>query len=305
MVAMPGLPKLHELSIGKKLISVVILFGLFIFLSGASGLFFLNTVNTLRIDAAERIAPIVDGSRALQRAANQVKADLTHAMTLGTKEAISDAETAVQRESAEIMSEISLLQSLTQDDVQRTELDRIRDMAGRFFGDASTLLGALREVDTATAAQEALQAELDALAKASLASLDSLARSAEAAINTKEDGTRTLIQSGKASRTRIESELKTVLQDLYPALRGSYALQTIFKLKIDAIEAAATAENVSDVEKLAKKVEGLARAYRREIKKLIPRLAESAAAKIEELEVLSERIAALSLGETGLVTTRI
>ena len=78
---------------------------------------------------------------------------------------------------------------------------------------------------------------------------------------------------------QIESELTTVLQDLYPALRGSYTLQTIFKLEIDAIEAAAIAENVGDVEKLSKKIEGMARAYRRELKKLIPRLAESAAAR--------------------------
>ena len=219
MVAIPGLPKLSQLSIRQKLISVVMLFGLFIFLSGASGLFFLNKVDTLRIDAAERITPIVDGSRELQRAAIKVKAELILAMALGTREAIGDAEVALQRESGEIMSEISLLQSLTQDGEQRTELDRIRDMAERFFGDANTLLGALREVDAATAAQEALQVELDALAKTSLASLNSLARSAEAAINSKEDGTRTLIQSGKASQTQIESELTTVLQDLYPAVR--------------------------------------------------------------------------------------
>jgi len=302
---MPRLPKFRDLSIRLKLISVVILFGLFIFLSGVSGLFFLNTVNTVRIDTAQRVTPIVDGSLALQRAAIQVKADLVLAMTLGTKEAVDDAETALQRESVEIMSEISLLQSLTQDDGQRTELDQIRNLAERFFVDASMLLDALREVNTAMASQEALQVDLDALVKTSLALLNSLAGSAEAAINSKEDGTRTLIQSGKASRARIESELTTVLQDLYPALRGSYTLQSIFRIKIAAIEAAAVAGHVGDVEKLSKKIERMAKAYSREIKKLIPRLPRPDTAKAEEIDVLSDRIVALSLGESGLVATRI
>ena len=167
------------------------------------------------------------------------------------------------------------------------------------------MLDVLREELTASAASLELQsrvAEANAIAQSIL---DKIVRAAEAAMNAKEDGTRTLIQSGRVTRPELEGELTEVLDKLYPVLRGAYNLRSIFDIENAAIKSALALSDTQEIENQTKKIAGLGRTLDREIKKLLPRVPAEIATTLRELSELLAGRAEMLTGDQGLLSAHI
>lgn len=294
--------RIRDVSIKKKLTVAVTIFGAFTVVAGATGLYFLSDVDSMRVEIAERINPVFENAVELQRAALESKAELIYAMMERSEAAIGAADAALSRSKVATDDGLAAIEALTSD---KTTLATARDLTGQFYSEATAMLGALREEATASASRAELLTQVAEADASVLSMLDDFARAAEAAMNVKEDGTRTLVQSGRATRSALEVELTEVLGELYPVLRGAYGLQAIFKLENAAIKAALSSRDPGEIEQQTRKIAGLGRALGREIKKLLPRVSSETATTLRSLsELLAKRAETVS-GDLGLLSAHI
>ncbi|MEM5495414.1 methyl-accepting chemotaxis protein [Hoeflea sp. AS16] len=288
-------------SIGFRLAGAATLFCLFTIFSGVIGLYSLSGVDSIRRENSERLDPMMTHAIAMGTAAEQMSAAISIALGSSSAKTIAEGEAALESALAVIPGSLEELTKLADTQAERELLQSKGALLDGVFTDARSLLLAVRDEVSAEEAQADIEARLHAVDAEALGALRQLTTKSEAEMNGKGDEMRAAASAGNISVRQLGKQVDTLTGEVYPVLRGAYALQTIYQLQGEAVSGAMTAGTVEILEGAAKKAAGLGKALDREGKKLAQRMPEELKPNLVSFQDASARRTELVFGEQGLV----
>ncbi|MEZ4528998.1 MAG: methyl-accepting chemotaxis protein [Desulfobacterales bacterium] len=213
----------NRLSLSKKLLAASFLFIFLICAMGAGGLIAVSKIHGKIKILSEVIHP--SAANSLVENLRQSQIAISNLPQAKDESALSGFEKAVALYEASSQNQLQSLNEKLQESDIRVDLEPIREMRAGFFDQVLKVMESHRH-------QNAMEKEVNARIQSfrtqhhSLQDLlDIFITDAQASLNKKEDGGRTLVQSGYATIEDMHDLLKNLFESNVPLLAGGISLQ--------------------------------------------------------------------------------
>ena len=268
--------------------------------SGASGLYYVNRIERAVGDFADLASPLFDRATDLENDIQAVQIATLSALADPTAANARNAVSIITAKAARIAEDVANLQKVSDAGSLGLDLAAVRSGQAKFLEIARQMMEALAaRAERRAATHEALTA-FESQAIALNKKLDQVAAKGEAAMTEREDGGRTLIQSGNATIKDLGAMLEKTFGETYPVLQSTYRLQgyvTELLQHTGAFEAETQADKLPDIEK--EFANSMKQAQNR-LKKLLSRAGEDSKPTVIEARTALEALNGGATGSAGL-----
>lgn len=293
----------------RKLIAAFLTCVPLVALSGGAGLWFVNDIGKSVTTLAEVASPLVDSANELILTAATAQMSVADALRDRTPAAIAAAGTSLQAQQVTIKKTFEQMKQLSAGSAQATAISvpilDAEELATQFLDQAQQTVDALKSNATLEAQAVQAQAELEKAFDSLEANVKALTERSEAAMNTFEDGGRTLQQSGSASIYELEKILDAALSETYPLLKAAYRLRSRIDAMHETGRVAAGESESSMIPQLTDEFAKLlknAMDLRRQVEmRGNDEVKQSALAMVSGLDLVEQ----LALGKQGLFQSRL
>ena len=283
-----------------KLLSLVMFLVLLAAVTGAAGLFFVTEIDRSVSVVAGVSSPMVRETATLVKEMDRAYVGLMEVLTTGVSSGDIDARLAEFRDSAE--QAVARLRDLGARGALELELEGLVAGQVEFVQRARAMLDATRTQAERRGSVERRIAEFEDLRKDLDTRLAGLAKRAEGMMSQREDGAKTLAQSGAATVDQLHRILSETFTELFPVVRGSYAMLSYLMEAQDIARAYAAETHQAQLADLEKGFKTTVKKAATRLRKIRPKLEGSQdKADAEYIAKGLKRLSVVALTEDGLL----
>ena len=284
-----------------KLISGFAFLSLIILATGGAGLYSVNDIKRSVEVFSDVTTPIQTASSHVVHNVEKMRNEMLGALNERRLERINTAEQALESLGGEVDEALGKIATIAADGNLALDVTRATELEEDFHAQSEALMAALRRERDRTTQAEQTVAEFDTRIAQISDTLSVIAKTAESEMGEQEDGSRTLIQGGKATFDELTTILDDVFNKSYLRLQGAYTLIN-YSVKLGETARIAGRQNdgaaIDAMEKLFGKY---LKASQNRLRRLAARARGTDFEKtLAELADHYDKIEAMALGEDGL-----
>jgi methyl-accepting chemotaxis protein len=268
--------------------------------AGGAGIVFINQISG-SVDSIARVsAPMVHEATTLVRHADDLQRALADALIERTLDRVKSAQQAVDVQSQAMAEGFQRLRDLAQQGSVDIDIAEAESLGNLVMRQARDLISSLNGSVEASARLRTDFAAFDRVMEDIAAAASQLAAQSETLMSSREDSSRTLVQSGSTSIGQLEKILSETFGDTYPTLRSAYRLQSYVAELRDEAQRYLSEDKVGNLSQLEKDFTSVVKGAKERQKKLRARASGDIAKVIEEIGNKLDEVERITIGEGGL-----
>ena len=288
-----------------KLLSLQLFLLLLAAITGGAGLYYINQIDHSVTTVTEVSWPLVQETTKLEHEIGDAYNKLMSQLALGSVQEDVKVRARLDGFLSTSNQAVERLQQLAHRSGLNLRLQSLLDGQTNFTEQARGILDAKREEVKLQAMPEQRLVDVDGLHKALEERLVRIAKHGEGIISEREDHTRTLVMSGAATVTKLESVMTDTLNRTFPLVKGSYAVQGYLKEAQEITRAYLGEIDANKLAELEKTFKAAMKKAATRLRKISPKFddaADQADAKYvaDTLKTLSQAVT----GEAGVFEAR-
>ncbi len=295
--------RLNGLKLRWKLTLAFLAMAPLIAAAGGSGLVFINQISTAVDSIAQVSDPMVHQATALMTESDDLQLALFEALSSQSLEQVAETNEAVDVLSAAIASGIRNVREIARQGSVSIDVTDAENLSQTSTKQARELVASLNTYVEASAHLKTQVATFDALLEQVTKTAADLASQSETLMSSREDSSRTIVQSGSATISELESILSETFSDTYPVMRNAYHLQTYVAELRETARGHLAASDLASIELAEQKFVRLMKAAKERQKKLQARASTEISKLTDEIGAKLSEVEKVALGDGGLFPT--